>query len=201
MIAYIEGSLAETWEKSCLVLTSGGTGYRIVLPGHTFSALPERGQKVAFYTSMAVREDAIELFGFATFEERQTFEVLRAINKIGARTALAILSTYRPSELQQLVLAENVTALTEVPGIGQKTAQHVLLELKYKLGALHKSQDLPAQPRLSGVYGDTVAALTNLGYGDEESAGVVRGVLRAEPDLDVASAIRLALREFAARKG
>lgn len=198
MIAYIEGKLAEIWNKSCIVRTKGGIGYRLALPGHTFASLPEAGAEVAFYTSMAVREDAIELFGFTTFEERQTFEILRGISKIGSRTALAILSAYRPSELERLVIEENIQALTKVPGIGQKTAQHALLELRYKLGSLNKSAapatNIPASP---GVYSDTVSALINLGYTEAECSGVVRDILKAEPDLDCGAAIRQALKEMA----
>ena len=96
MIAYLEGLLAETWGTSCIVVTRGGVGYELDLPAHTMASLPGRGESVALYTSLVVREDAQQLFGFATFEERQVFEVLLTISKVGARTALAILSLYRP---------------------------------------------------------------------------------------------------------
>lgn len=125
MIAYIEGRLAEVWGNACLVVTEGGVGYEVALPAHTLAALPGKGGSVALYTSLAVREDALELFGFASFEERQTFEVLVSISKVGARTALAILSIFRPDDLRRLVLEDDVLALTRVSGIGKKTAQHV----------------------------------------------------------------------------
>ena len=89
MIAYLEGLLAETWGTSCIVVTRGGVGYELDLPAHTMASLPGRGESVALYTSLVVREDAQQLFGFATFEERQVFEVLLTISKVGARTALA----------------------------------------------------------------------------------------------------------------
>ncbi|MDO5484639.1 MAG: Holliday junction branch migration protein RuvA, partial [Desulfovibrionaceae bacterium] len=133
MIAYLEGRLAEIWGNRCLVITEGGVGYEVALPAHTLASLPARGRTVAFYTSLVVREDAQELYGFATFEERQTFEVLVSISKVGARTAIAILSIFRPDDLRRLVLEDDVLALTRVSGIGKKTAQHVFLELKYKL--------------------------------------------------------------------
>lgn len=139
MIAYLEGLLAETWGTSCIVVTRGGVGYELDLPAHTMASLPGRGESVALYTSLVVREDAQQLFGFATFEERQVFEVLLTISKVGARTALAILSLYRPDDLRRIVLEEDVDALTRVSGIGKKTAQHVFLELKYKL----KVEDVP----------------------------------------------------------
>lgn len=199
MIAHIQGKLGEIWDKSCIVMTSGGVGYRLALPAHTLSSLPPQGEDVAFYTSLVVREDALELFGFDTFEERQTFEILRAINKIGARTALAILSSFRPEELQQIVGDENVTALTRVPGIGQKTAQHVFVELKYKLAAMRKTTIVPCAAG-ANVYGDVMAALANLGYTEEECANMVRTIVQSEPDIDVGSAIRLALKEMSGRR-
>lgn len=200
MIAYIKGTLIEAWEKCVIVLSSGGIGYRLILPGHTQATLPDKGQEVSFFTSMAVREDAIELFGFSTFEERQTFEILRTINKVGARTALAILAVFRPAELRQIVLDENISALTKVAGIGKKTAEHVFLELKYKLPALERQPAITGIPAQGGVYADVVAALANLGYGSEECGAAVRTILKAEPDLDVASAIRQALKQLAKGK-
>lgn len=200
MIAYIKGILVETWDKCALVLTSGGTGYRLILPEHTLMTLPERGEEVSFYASMAVREDAIELFGFSTFEERQTFEILRTINKVGARTALAILAVYRPPELRQIVLDENIGALTKVAGIGKKTAEHVLLELKYKLPGLEMQPAISGVPDHGGVYGDVMAALANLGYGRDECSAMTRQILKEEPDLDVGGAIRKVLKLLAKGK-
>lgn len=194
MIAHLSGVLGEAWDNGCIVLTPGGVGYRLALPRNT--ELPAPGEAVSFYTSMAVREDAIELFGFATFEERQTFEILRSINKIGGRTALAVLSVFSPSELREIVDAENVAQLTRVPGIGAKTAQHALLELKYKLGALRKSSSPAAGQPASQLGRDLLAALANLGYSEEECRPVIKDVVENEPDLDVASAIRICLKQL-----
>lgn len=199
MIAYLEGRLAETWGNACLILTAGGVGYEVAVPVHTLAALPGKGEPVALFTSLAVREDALELFGFATFEERQTFEVLVSISKVGARTALAILSIYRPEDLRRLVLEEDVLSLTRVSGIGKKTAQHIFLELKYKL----KADDAPQTAVLTAtggpgsVYRDVLAGLGNLGYAEEECAPLVKKILHAEPDLDVTGTLRAALKALA----
>lgn len=195
MIAYLEGRLAETWEDACLLVTGHGVGYEVGLPTHTYTALPGRGQPVALYISHVIREDAQELYGFATFEERQTFRVLLSIAKVGARTALAILSLYRPDELRRVAAGEDVAALTRVPGIGRKTAQHILLELKDKL----KAADMPlpsppASARSSTVFRDVVNGLSNLGYAEEECARLVQELLKEQPDLDVSEALRAALR-------
>lgn len=201
MIAYMEGRLAEAWSRSCLLVTNSGVGYEIILPAHTWSALPPSGERIAFFISHSIREDAQELFGFETFAERQTFNVLTGISKVGARTALAILSLFRPAELRQAVLEDNLPALVRVPGIGQKTAQHIFLELKYKLASHELKTPLEgAELRPQGVYGDTLAALLNLGYHEEECAPHIRHVLEAEPDLDVGSTIRLALKALSKGK-
>ncbi|MDR1777349.1 MAG: Holliday junction branch migration protein RuvA [Desulfovibrio sp.] len=197
MIAYIEGRLAEVWENVCLVVTRSGVGYEIALPVHVLSCLPSKGEEVVLYVSLAVREDALELFGFATFEEKRVFETLLTISKVGARTALAILSTFRPDDLRRIVIEEDPTSLTRVSGIGKKNAQHIFLELKYKL----RANDVDAAASVFSSNGglvlrDAVAALVNLGYGEEECAPVIRNILREEPDMDVAGAIRLALKEL-----
>ncbi len=188
MIAYLEGLLAETWGTSCIVVTRGGVGYELDLPAHTMASLPGRGESVALYTSLVVREDAQQLFGFATFEERQVFEVL-----------LTILSLYRPDDLRRIVLEEDVDALTRVSGIGKKTAQHVFLELKYKL----KVEDVPQAAVLApngrpgSVFRDVLDGLSNLGYSEDECAPVVKNILLQEPDLDVTGALRAALKALA----
>ena len=203
MIAYVEGRLAQVWGNTALVVTQGGVGYAVGLPAHTLASLPGRGEAVAFYTSLAVREDALELFGFASFEERQTFEVLVSISKVGARTALGILSIFRPDDLRRLVLEDDVLALTRVSGIGKKTAEHISLELKYKL----KVDDAPQAAALVGsgvrpgsVFRDVLDGLGNLGYSEDACAPMVKKILLEEPDLDVTGALRAALKTLAKGK-
>ncbi|MDE6734881.1 MAG: Holliday junction branch migration protein RuvA [Desulfovibrio sp.] len=202
MIAYIEGRLGEVWGNACLVITEAGVGYALALPAHTFAALPAAGGQVAFYTFLCVREDALELFGFATFEERQTFETLLSISKVGARTALGILSTFRPADLRRLVLEDDVLALTQVTGIGKKTAQHIFLELKYKLKTDDAPQAVMLAPdgRPGSVFRDALAGLANLGYSEGECAPLLREILHDEPDLDVTGALRAALKALAKGK-
>lgn len=202
MIAYLEGRLGEVWGNACVVITASGVGYEVAVPAHTLAALPRAGGDVAFHTCLCVREDALELYGFATFEERQTFETLLSISKVGARTALGILSTFRPADLRRLVLEDDVLALTQVTGIGKKTAQHIFLELKYKL----KTDDAPQGASLApdgkpgSVFRDALAGLANLGYSEAECAQVVKNILHEEPDLDVTGALRAALKALAKGK-
>lgn len=200
MIAFLKGQLLEAWGNSVIVLTSGGSGYEVLLPGRTTDNLPEKGAEISLYISLVARENALELFGFETFEEKIAFEMLTSISRIGARTALAILSIYRPGELRQIVADDNYKALLAVPGIGNKTAQQIFLDLKLKIGMLggaSLSTESQSQP---SVYSDVIAALTNLGYTEDECAPITRELLKNEPDLDVGSAIRNALKKLAKGK-
>lgn len=199
MIGYIEGRLLEVTENACLVLTQGGVGYELFIPAHSFSRLPEKGEEVIFYVHTQVREDAIELFAFDSWDERETFQTLIGINRVGARTALGILGVFRPDDLRRLVLDDDVMGLTQVSGIGKKSAQQIFLELKYKL----KLESIPGRAASSGggagLFKDAVAGLANLGYGEDEAASVVKEVLAAEPDLDVGGMLRAALKRMARR--
>ncbi len=193
MLAYIEGRVLERTENSCLLVTAGGLGYEVFLPEHTLASLPAKGTVAAFYTNLIVREDAQELFGFSTWEERQTFALLLGINRVGARTALAILSRFRPGELRSIVAGDEADALTRVSGIGKKTAQQIFLELKYKMKAdvTLISSESGVQP---SVYRDALTGLTNLGYDEEEAAKVLKDAIFRDPDLSVGEALREALK-------
>lgn len=199
MIAYVEGRVAEVTENGCVVVTPGGVGYEVFLPGHSVSRLPGAGEGAHFFVCTVVREDALELFGFETWDERQTFLVLTSINRVGPRTALAILGIYRPDDLRSVVLDEDAAALTRVPGIGKKTAQQIFLELKFKL----KLDGAPAvaggAPSGGGLLRDAVAGLANLGYAEDEASFVVKEVLKDEPDLDLGGILRAALKRMAKR--
>lgn len=199
MIAYVEGRVAEITDDGCVLVTQGGVGYEVFLPGHVLAKLPGRGETAYFYTNTVVREDALELYGFASWDEREVFLILTSISRIGAKTALSILGTYRPDDLRRLVLEEDVTALTRVPGIGKKTAQQLFLELKYKLKADGVSA-IPATGPVGSVARDAVAGLVNLGYDESEAAGVVKRVLAEEDDLDVGETLRAALKALAKGK-
>ena len=197
MLAYIEGRLLERTENSCVLVTAGGVGYEIFLPEHALSSLPAQGGMASFFTSFIVREDAQELFGFPTWDERQTFVLLRGINRVGARTALAILSQYRPDDLRRIVAEDDANALTRVPGIGKKTAQQIFLELKYKLkpgdGPVSLSAPGSAAPA-NTVYRDALTGLANLGYDEDMAGPLLKEALAADPDLSVGEALRAVLK-------
>lgn len=194
MIAYIEGRIAEITDNACLLVTSGGVGYEVYLSEHTLSRLPARGETACFFACTVVREDALELFGFESWDERETFLVLTSISRVGARTAMAILSVFRPDDLRRLVAEDDMLSLTAVSGIGKKTGQQIFLELKYKLkGGTVSPRTLETSPQ-GGVAADAVTGLTHLGYDEDEAVRTIRDVLAREPDLDVSGALRAALK-------
>ncbi|NCC25452.1 MAG: Holliday junction branch migration protein RuvA [Deltaproteobacteria bacterium] len=196
MIALVRGTLVETTERSCVVLTGGGVGYEIFLTETERLRLPDSGQEVAFFTQTVVREDSLDLYGFASWEERRAFSILLGVPKLGPRTALAMLAHFRPSELAELAAREDTHSLTKVPGIGAKSARRIILDLRDRLQPFLNPDHESGQRTEShgGVLSDTVSALISLGYSQAEAAPTVRAILDAEPDLDVAAALRHALK-------
>jgi len=171
-----------------LLVDCNGVGYEVDVPMSTFYNLPGMGEKVVLLTHLAVREDAHLLFGFGTMEERNLFKQLIKISGIGARTALSILSGMSVADLAQAVTLQEVGRLTKIPGIGKKTAERLLLELKGKLGA-----DLGAAGGV--IYGDAtfdvLNALLALGYSDKEATLALKQV---PAGTGVSDGIKLALK-------
>lgn len=204
MIAYLRGELLERSEKNCLVLTASGVGYEVSISVPTAASLPARGGEVSLFVHAQTGEDGTRLFGFTSGEERDAFRALIGIPKLGPKTALSLLSCYPVGELALIAAREDVTALSRVPGIGKKSAQRLILEIKYALDGLTASAGafLARAPegQAGSVMRDALAALCNLGYGENQAAPILREALEAEPDLDVAGAIRASLKKIAASK-
>ncbi|WP_045210853.1 Holliday junction branch migration protein RuvA [Desulfonatronovibrio magnus] len=198
MIAYIQGTLLSTREKSCIILTSSGLGYEVFLTSQGMSELPGRGVSVEFFISSVIREDSFDLYGFLTEEERTTFNVLLNTPKLGPKTALAILSIYSPDRLKTVIASEDERMLAQVPGIGIKSARRILIDLKDKLNFVAADQAAPKAPVYKGsVRQDVLAGLVSLGYTTGEITHIVEAVLENEPDLDVSAAIRAVLKKKA----
>lgn len=176
-------------------MTDGGVGYRVYLPVHTLAALPAKGERLLLHTSLLVREDALDLYGFSTLEERQTFEILLGISKVGAKTAQAMLSVFRPDELKQMVLEERVDDLIRVPGIGKKSAQRIFLELKDKFKVLEGTGAKKSQA-LSGARQSVLDGLLGLGYAENEVYAVVQKIFAEQPELEVSEGLKAALKEL-----
>ncbi|MFZ6771106.1 Holliday junction branch migration protein RuvA [Undibacterium sp. SXout7W] len=190
MIGRIAGILIEK-NPPQLLIDCQGVGYEVDVPMSTFYHLPPLGEKVALLTHLAIREDAHVLFGFGTAEERATFRQLVKISGVGARTALSILSGMSVADLAQAISLQEAGRLTRVPGIGKKTAERLLLELKGKLGAdLFTAQAAIA----SGDHSpDILNALLALGYSDKEATLAMKAIPK---DAGVSEGIKLALKSL-----
>lgn len=191
MIGRISGILAEKNPPQILV-DVGGIGYEVDVPMSSFYNLPNIGDKVTLLTEFIVREDAQLLFGFLTHDERVTFRQLMKISGVGARTALAVLSGMSVADLGHAVAMQEVGRLTKVPGIGKKTAERLLLELKGKLptaaGVAAGSSSAVYVPNVSG---DILNALMALGYNEREALSAMKGL---PEDVTVSDGIRQALK-------
>ncbi|MGE1000956.1 Holliday junction branch migration protein RuvA [Ralstonia pseudosolanacearum] len=188
MIGRIAGTLIEK-NPPHLLVDCHGVGYEIDVPMSTFYNLPATGEKVALLTQQIVREDAHLLYGFGTAAERETFRQLIKISGIGARIALAVLSGMSVTELAQAVTLQEAGRLTRIPGIGKKTAERLLLELKGKLGA--DLGAVPGGPAVSDDAVDVLNALLALGYSDKEAAQAIKQV---PAGTGVSEGIKLALK-------
>ena len=187
MIGRLTGLIAEKSPPQVL-LDVQGVGYEVDVPMSTFYNLPALGERVSLLTHFVVREDAQALFGFLTADERHTFRQLVRISGVGPRTALSILSGLSVADLADAVSRQESGRLVKVPGIGKKTAERLLLELKGKLGP-----DLgqPAAAARSDTQTDVVQALLALGYSEREAAAALKAL---PPEVAVSDGIKLALK-------
>jgi Holliday junction DNA helicase RuvA len=171
MIGRLSGTLLEK-NPPQLLLDVEGVGYEVDVPMSTFYNLPATGERVVLYTHLIVREDAHLLYGFGTDNERRAFRQLVKITGIGARTALSVLSGMSVAELAQAVTLQEASRLTRIPGIGKKTAERLMLELKDKLGVdLTSAVGIHRVPPASS---DILHALLALGYSDKEAVATMK---------------------------
>jgi holliday junction DNA helicase RuvA len=189
MIGRLTGVIAEKSPPQVL-LDVGGVGYELDVPMSTFYNLPAIGERCSLLTHFVVREDAQQLFGFASAEERATFRLLVRISGVGPRTALAILSGLSVAELSGAVSRQESGRLVKVPGIGKKTAERLLLELK---GKLAPDLGLPAAAAASDAQADIVQALVALGYNEREAAQALKAL---PADIGVSDGIKQALKSL-----
>jgi Holliday junction DNA helicase RuvA len=191
MIGKLTGTLLEKNPPQILI-DCHGVGYEVDVPMSTFYNLPGVGEKVALLTHFVVREDAQILYGFGTAPEREAFRQLIKISGVGPRTALSVLSGMGVNDLAQAITAQEAGRLIKVPGIGKKTAERLLLELKGKLGA---DIGVPTGGVVRGeAHGDILQALVALGYSDKEAALALKAL---PDDVGVSEGIKLALKSLA----
>jgi len=190
MIGRLTGQLADKSSPPQVLVDVAGVGYEVDVPMSSFFNLPPAGERVTLLTHFVVREDAQTLFGFLTADERATFRQLIKISGVGPRMALSLLSGLSVADLSQAVAAQDASRLVKVPGIGKKTAERLLLELKGKLG------DALAAPATvaNNTQADILQALLALGYSDREAAAALKNL---PPDVGVSDGIKLALKSLA----
>ncbi len=161
MIAFLRGKLLEKSPNLALV-DVGGVGYSLTIPVSTFSELPESGAEVSLYAHTYVREDALALFGFLTKQEKALFEKLISVNGVGPRLAVTVLSGLPTEELLGAIRSADSKTLTRIPGVGRKTGERIILELREKLGAV-EGGGAPAPSPTAALEQDVVSAMSNLG--------------------------------------
>jgi len=196
MIAWLKGELLEKQPPSIL-LNVNGVGYELEAPMSTFYELPEVGQTTTLYVHMVVREDAQLLFAFSSKQQRELFRSLIKVNGVGPKVALAILSTLTAQELLSCMVNEDVTQLCKVPGIGKKTAQRLVVEMKDRLEKEFADDgefdSASQQGGATNDRNDAIAALVSLGYKNADAAKVVKALPN---DLSSEELIRQALRSL-----
>ncbi len=191
MIGRLSGTLLEK-NPPQLLLDVQGVAYEVDVPMSTFYHLPQNGERITLFTHLVVREDAHLLYGFGTESERRAFRQLLKVNGIGARIALSVLSGLSVGELAQAITLQDTGRLTRVPGIGKKTAERLLLELKDKLGA--ELTQAVGVNRAAPNASDIMNALLSLGYSDREAVAALKQL----PDgVAVADGIKQALKLLA----
>lgn len=201
MYSYIRGILAEI-EEDKIVVEANGIGYNIYTTAQTFDYLPPMGEEVKVYTYLHLREDVMMLYGFLTKDDLRVFKLLIGVNGIGPKGALAILSVMTTDDLRFAVLGDDAKAIAKAPGVGAKTAQRLILELKDKLSledAFEQKLEHQQTPQVSnakGVKNEAVEALVALGYSSSEALKALNGI-EVTDETDVEDLLKAALKNMA----
>lgn len=199
MITYVKGELTEI-NNTSIIVECYGIGYEIMVPASIVPQLPATGNTLKIYTYQYVREDSLDLYGFLTNDDLHVFKLLITVNGIGPKGALNILSVISPDELRLAVLSDDVKAIQKAPGIGGKTAQKLIIELKDKLSLedvlTHGIEAKSSIHVADSARDEAIEALVSLGYSSSESIRAVRSIENAD-DMDSESLLRAALKKLA----
>lgn len=202
MIAYIKGVIAELSPTEVIIETAG-VGYRLAISLNTFSALQSK-ETAKVYVTEIIREDAYDLFGFSSKQERTLFAALTSVNGIGGATARMVLSAFTPAELADVIQSEQTSMLKSVKGIGPKAAARIVLDLKDKIAALLSDGSIDVSPSAGGGIAtadkqtaeEAISALSILGFPPPTVRKVVSAILKEEPGLDVQQIIKRGLKQI-----
>ncbi len=195
MLAYLIGTLAE---KSPIevVIDVGGVGYAVSITATTHQQLPALGETVKLFTYLHLRDDTVSLYGFATDEERQVYKLLLTVSGVGPKMAQTILSGMSASELREAIIANDLRALISLSGVGKKTAERIIVELRDRIHKLNLNPPIgvPAQSDLQQARSDAYSALLALGYSRSVAEKALRAAIQQSPSAKVDELIKLALR-------
>lgn len=194
MIYSLRGKLIVS-EPGVAVIECGGVGYKCSIPLSTAEKLPKTGNEVMLYTHMNVREDAVDLFGFYTLAELNTFKMLISVSGVGPKVGISLLSEFQPDKLNYCIVSSDAKGLTRASGVGIKLAQRIVLELKDRLKnadlSVADAADSPASAPAGGNLSEAISALVSLGYTQSEAAAALKGT---RPDASVEELIKTGLR-------
>lgn len=196
MYEFIEGIIEELAPTQVVIGTASGVGYLMNISLQTYTAI-EKASRARLYTHFIVKEDSQTLFGFADKSEREVFRRLISVSGVGGNTARTILSTYSPQELSNIISTENATLLKNVKGLGLKTAQKIIVELKDKMfgvGVEEIATAIPGRTTHSAIFEEATAALTMLGYTKAQAEKAVTASLKDNPAATVEEAVRMSLK-------
>ena len=189
MIGYLSGKI-KSKKPTQVLLDVGGVGYLVNISISTFEKLPDEDQNTSLYTFLSVREDSLTLFGFSTESEKHMFELLISVNGIGPKLAQGILSGIQIDELKEALKVGNLSRIIAVPGIGRKTAERLLVDLRDKVDSISTEKEAGLPYKMKD---DAIAALTTLGYNLKAAEKAIRDVLISNPSIQLEDLIRQAL--------
>jgi holliday junction DNA helicase RuvA len=199
VIAYLEGRLTRKTPSQILVLV-GGVGYKLFIPVSTYYELPEEGSEVRLHVHTHVREDLLALYGFASATEERLFQRLIAVNGVGPALALKVMSGLEPSALVDAIRSSDLRRLGSIPGVGRKTAERLVVELRDKMAELgvasgEETSRVPLGPAES-LRADLLSALANLGFPRPSAEKSVEAAVREEPEISFEAALKKVLRKL-----
>jgi Holliday junction DNA helicase RuvA len=198
VIAYLEGRLARKSPSQVVVLVSG-VGYKLFIPVSTYYELPEEGSEVALHVHTHVREDVLALYGFASVTEERLFQRLIAVNGVGPALALKVMSGLEPKALVDAIRSSDLRRLGSIPGVGKKTAERLVVELRDKMAELgvvaSDESSVPLGP-IESLRDDLLSALANLGFPRASVEKSVEAVVREEPEISFEGALKKVLRKL-----
>lgn len=190
MIAYLKGTLIDKTPQYA-VIDAGGVGYRAFITLNCYDALPQTGEKAELHTVTISREDSLHIYGFSDRMEKEMFLKLISVSRIGPKLACSILSGARPDALHRAIVTQDKDAFSRMPGVGKKTAERLIMELKDKL-----EPDLKTAPTAGGDSADAIAALLNLGYKETRARTAVSKILDENPGASLGELIRKSLQKL-----